>query len=267
MECQSISIQASQKVDYGTASHPEDGNSTPGQCQRTPPKHSEYLRDAIIGFADGLTVPFAVTAGLTAMGSSKVVIIGGLAELVGGCISMGLGAWLGTASDAKSYEVEENKVENEYLETPSSVEHALLEVFSKYGMSPLCARPAVHELMQNERHVVNFLMSAEKNLAKPDPSKAWISALVMGFAYFFGGLTPMLPYFFVHIVEEALLISTVITAVILLGFGYSKAILIGVRGRGAYISALQTLCVGGLAAGVSFGLMRAINHKLEMSKS
>lgn len=151
-------------------------------------RHGDLVRDCIIGFADGLTVPFALTAGLSALGSSKLVILGGLAELFSGSISMGLGAYLAAVTDKKHWEVEEKRERREVAECPQAEEEEIYEIFETYGISREECRGVVTGLRANEDMWVQFMMDFELKLEKPATNKAWIEGLVMGIAYFLGKL-------------------------------------------------------------------------------
>ncbi|KAF2791812.1 DUF125-domain-containing protein [Melanomma pulvis-pyrius CBS 109.77] len=224
--------------------------------------HGEVLRDAIIGFADGLTVPFALTAGLSATGSTHIVIIGGLAELFAGAISMGLGAWLAAKTDQKHYQIEEEREKREVRDMPLAEEQEIYAIFKKYGVERDSVVPIVDCLKGNEDMWVKFMMDFELQLERPNASRAWISALVMGLSYLLGGLIPMIPYFAFHNVNHALLTSIGITIVMLVTFGYLKAFLTGIKKIGVVESILQTLAVGAIAAGASYGIVRGISKAL-----
>ncbi|KAF2170121.1 hypothetical protein M409DRAFT_36014 [Zasmidium cellare ATCC 36951] len=225
--------------------------------------HSVFIRDSIIGFADGLTVPFALTAGLSALGDSKIAFLGGLAELFAGSISMGLGAYLAAVTERKHYEVEECREWIEVRECPQAEEQEIFEIFDRYGISRQASKGVVDGLKVNEEMWVQFMMDFELKLEKPAVRMAWIEGLVMGLSYFFGGLLPMIPYFaFKHNVNNALLTSIGITGVVLLAFGYTKALVTGTSHRDAAWSALQTLTIGALAAGVSYGIVRGVNESI-----
>ncbi|KAH7093388.1 Ccc1 family [Paraphoma chrysanthemicola] len=226
--------------------------------------HSEVLRDAIIGFADGLTVPFALTAGLSAAGSSHIVIIGGTAELFAGAISMGLGAWLAAKTEAKHYHVEEERERREVREMPEAEEEEIYAIFDKYGVSRGSVVSVVEALKKDEDMWVQFMMDFELQLAKPAVSRAWISALVMGLTYLLGGLIPMIPYFAFQDVNHALFTSIGITFVLLVVFGYIKALLTGSKLKDIAGSIVQTVAVGAIAAGTSYGIVRGITRALDM---
>ncbi|KAK4964296.1 hypothetical protein LTR28_003862 [Elasticomyces elasticus] len=222
-------------------------------------RHGDLVRDSIIGFADGLTVPFALTAGLSSLGSSRLVILGGLAELFSGSISMGLGAYLAASTEQKHYEVEEERERKEVQECPQAEEEEIYEIFAKYGITRAAAKGVVEVLKEDEENWVKFMMDFELKLEKADTNRAWIEALVMGVSYFLGGLLPMIPYFAFQNVNHALFTSIGITVLILIVFGYFKAIITGTTRRDAIISAGQTLLVGVVAAGASYGIVRGVD--------
>jgi len=227
-------------------------------------KHSDYgdtVRDVIIGFADGLTVPFALTAGLSSLGSSKLVIIGGLAELFSGAISMGLGAYLAAVTERDHYLSEEKRERDEVATRPEDEREEIFEIMEDYGIGRDAARPLVEKLQRDPEQWIRFMMDFELKLEKPNVSRAWISAATMGAAYFIGGLIPMIPYFAMTNVTHALFVSIGITVVILVVFGFVKnKITIGTIRAGLY-GAAQTLCIGVLAAGTSYGIVRALDSK------
>ncbi|KIW07387.1 uncharacterized protein PV09_02230 [Verruconis gallopava] len=268
--CRSGGTRANHPQDEEQSSHVERLSSSTSSVTVTPSpahtekhnNHSSQLSNAIIGFADGLTVPFALTAGLTAVGSIHLVIVGGLAELFAGAISMGLGAWLAAETERKHYEIEEAREIREVREMPAKEEDEIYEIFEQYAIGRSAAKGVVEALKVNEDMWVKFMMDFELKLEKPDVSKCWISALVMGMSYLMGGLIPMLPYFFMKKVNDALFISIGISVVILLVFGYVKAIFTGTDRKTAVLSAVQTLFVGALAAGTSYGIVRGINDRL-----
>ncbi|KAF2265864.1 DUF125-domain-containing protein [Lojkania enalia] len=216
--------------------------------------NAAFVRDAIIGFADGLTVPFALTAGL----SRHVFIIGGLAELFAGSISMGLGAYLAALTEAKHYVVEEKRERREVEECPVREEEEIYEIFEEFHIHKEVVRPLVECLKSDKDAWVGFMMKFELLLERPRTSRLYLSSLAMGLSYFFGGLVPMIPYFALVDVTHALFVSIGITVVILLAFGYVKAIITGTGHKGAFVSSLQTLAVGVVAAGASYGIVRGI---------
>lgn len=125
--------------------------------------HSVFVRDSIIGFADGLTVPFALTAGLSALGESKIAFLGGLAELFAGSISMGLGAWLAAVTERKHYEVEERREWKEVKECPQAEQEEIYEVFDRYGISRQASTGIVDSLKVNEDMWVKVSLLNERS--------------------------------------------------------------------------------------------------------
>ncbi|KAF2765466.1 DUF125-domain-containing protein [Teratosphaeria nubilosa] len=255
-----------QRNSQATLTHDESGFG--GSCEKPEPdaehsekhtSHGDFVRDGIIGFADGLTVPFALTAGLTALGSTRVVILAGLAELFAGSISMGLGAYLAAVTEKKHYEVEEARERREVRECPKAEEIEIYEIFEKYGIDRAESRGVVEGLKGSEEMWIQFMMDFELKLEKPATTKAFLEGLVMGVSYFFGGLLPMIPYFVFKKVNHALFTSIGITAFILVIFGYAKALLTGCKHKDASWSAVQTLIVGTFAAAVSYGIVRAVD--------
>lgn len=239
------------------------GSSTDEESHAASEEHSstgDIVRDVIIGFADGLTVPFALTAGLSSLGSSKLVIIGGLAELFSGAISMGLGAYLAAVTERDRYMCEEKRERDEVAVKPESEKQEIIEIFDQYGISREASEKVVECLSQDEENWIRFMMDFELKLEKPNVSRAWISAATMGLSYFIGGLMPMIPYFAIKHVTYALFTSIGITFVILLAFGFIKNyVTVGTKRSGVY-GAVQTLLVGTLAAGTSYGIVYGIDH-------
>lgn len=221
--------------------------------------YSDVLRDVIIGFADGLTVPFALTAGLSSLGSTRLVVMGGLAELFSGMISMGLGAYLAAATEAQHYAAEHARECWEVEHVPDVERTEVFDILARYGVSRAAAAPVVRELCADKEQWVRFMMDLELRLAEPDKGRAWISAATMGLSYFVGGLVPMIPYFVMDVARDALFVSIGITVVILLGFGYVKSyVTIRTRKAGLW-GAMQTLVIGALAAGTSYAIVRLLD--------
>lgn len=189
--------------------------------------NGDLIRDITIGFADGLTVPFALTAGLSSLGSTKLVVIGGLAELFSGMISMGLGAYLAAATERQHWEAEYERECWEVDHCPDREREEIYEVLDKYGISRDGAKGVVDELCimtpKGKERWVQFMMDFELQLPEPDTTAAWKSAITMGLSYFVGGLIPMVPYFVMDTAQQALFVSIAITVVILLLFGYVKS--------------------------------------------
>jgi|SRR5579884_3532776 len=218
---------------------------------------SESVRDVVIGMSDGLTVPFALAAGLTgAIAASHLVVTAGLAEIVAGSISMGLGGYLAAKSDAEHYYRERKIEEREVVETPEVEAQEVRDILNGWGLSAKQAEPIIEVFRQNPKAWVDFMMTNELGLEEPHQKRARNSAVTIATAYAVGGIVPLAPYFFVANARQGLPISIVVTLMALLLFGYFKA---RIAGTNAIRSAVQTVVVGGLAAAAAFVLARAIS--------
>jgi VIT1/CCC1 family predicted Fe2+/Mn2+ transporter len=217
---------------------------------------SAIVRDVVIGMADGLTVPFALAAGLTgAINSTNIIVTAGLAEIAAGSIAMGLGGYLAAKSDAEHYAKERERERREVAEIPHEEMREVAEVFQAYGLSEDETWPIVQALKRQPQNWIDFMMRFELGLEKPDPSRALISAATIAGAYIAGGLIPLAPYIFVDAASKALLFSVVMTLAALFTFGYVKGHFTGTR---PMRSALQTSLIGSVAAGAAFGIARLI---------
>ncbi len=218
---------------------------------------SETVRDIVIGMSDGLTVPFALAAGLSGIANSTAIVItGGLAEIAAGSIAMGLGGYLAARSDAEHYATERATEQHE-VDTIPEVEIAEVEqVFLSYGLEKEQSSLVAKALSLRPDAWVDFMMRFELGLEEPDPKRALRSALTIGFSYIAGGLVPLAPYMLVHTPATALLFSIGFTILALSVFGYVKGRFTGTR---PFRSAMQTAMIGGLAAAAAFGLAKAIS--------
>jgi len=215
------------------------------------------VRDVVIGMSDGLTVPFALAAGLSgAVDNSHIVVVAGLAEIAAGSIAMGLGGYLAARSDAEHYESERLREEREVQEIPDEEALEVQKVFADYGLSHDESVPVVQALTRKPKQWVDFMMRFELGLEAPDPKRAVQSALTIAASYICGGIIPLAPYMTLHSARMALVWSVVVTLLALGIFGYIKGRFTGSRpGR----SATQTIVIGGLAAGAAFLLARLIS--------
>ena len=217
---------------------------------------SDTVRDIVIGMADGLTVPFALAAGLSgAVASSKIVVTAGLAEVAAGSIAMGLGGYLAARSEAEHYE-NERKREVREVETVPEIEAAeVQEIFQNYGLNEAQSVLVVDAMRRNPATWIDFMMRFELGLEEPDPKRALQSAFTIAASYIVGGLIPLAPYMLEADVGAALRVSVGVTLVALAIFGAVKGHFTGAaRGK----SALQTALVGGLAATAAFAIARWI---------
>jgi VIT1/CCC1 family predicted Fe2+/Mn2+ transporter len=217
----------------------------------------EVVRDVVIGMSDGLTVPFALAAGLSgAVDNSHIVVVAGLAEIAAGSIAMGLGGYLAAKSDAEHYESERQREAREVQEIPDEEAREVQKVFADYGLSSEESVPVVQALTRKPKEWVDFMMRFELGLEEPDPRRAVQSALTIAVSYVAGGIIPLSPYMTLHSARMALGWSVLVTLIALGVFGYVKGRFTGSRpGR----SATQTVVIGGLAAGAAFLLAKLIS--------
>jgi VIT1/CCC1 family predicted Fe2+/Mn2+ transporter len=218
---------------------------------------SDLLKDIVIGMSDGLTVPFALAAGLSGAvnGNVSLVWIAGIAEIAAGSIAMGLGGYLAGKTDQDHYNSE---LKNEYWELEHKREVEIEEVrkvFIEWGLSKQTAEEATQEIIKDNDRWVEFMMKHELGLEKPDPKRAHKSAFNIGLSYIVGGFIPLIPYFFVDTALIGLKYSAMITLVCLFIFGYFKSKMTGVN---PWIGSLKVMLIGATAASVAFGIARLI---------
>ena len=213
----------------------------------------------VIGLSDGLTVPFALAAGLAgAVAATRLVVLAGLAEIAAGSIAMGLGGYLASRGDSEHFASERRREEMEVVERPKDEEEEIYEIFSAYGVARAAATPVLRSLQANPPAYVDFMMRFELGLEEPAPGRAWRSALTIALAYIVGGFVPLAPYLISHNIADALRLSIGITLFALLLFGGLKGRLLG---SPVVRSALQTMLIGGLAAAVAFALARLLSGR------
>jgi VIT1/CCC1 family predicted Fe2+/Mn2+ transporter len=217
----------------------------------------DTVRDVVIGMSDGLTVPFALAAGLSgAVTAAHVVITAGLAEVAAGSIAMGLGGYLAARSDAEHYASELKREEREIVDVPDAEAAEVSDVFRTYGLTADETDHVVAALRTRPTAWRDFMMRFELGLEAPDPKRALRSALTIAAAYAVGGMVPLGPYFFAADVREGLKVSAGVTMVALFVFGFVKSRFTGApQLRGA----LQTVLIGALAAGAAFLIARAVS--------
>jgi vacuolar iron transporter family protein len=217
---------------------------------------SDMVRDIVIGMADGLTVPFALAAGLTgAIAQSRLIITAGFAEIAAGSIAMGLGGYLAARGDAEHYIQEKSREYDEVRRIPEAEAKEVTDIFRSYGLSESESSSVIQSLRQRPKDWVAFMMRFELGLEEPQPSRAWKSALTIALAYVVGGMIPLSAYLFLADARTALGLSVIVTLVALAVFGGVKGKFTGVP---ALRSAVQTTMTGGLAAAAAFGIARWI---------
>lgn len=213
-------------------------------------KSSDFITDIVIGMSDGLTVPFALAAGLSgAVASASIVTTAGIAEIVAGSIAMGLGGYLAGQTEQEHYESELKREYEEVERVPEREKQEIREVFENYGLSPEAQEIVVECISKDKDKWVDFMMRFELGLERPNPNRARNSALTIGVAYITGGFIPLLPYFYVTKPEEGLLYSAELTLLALLVFGYFKS---KVTGQNPIIGSLKVTSIGAAAAAAAY---------------
>jgi len=217
----------------------------------------ETVRDIVIGMSDGLTVPFALAAGLTgAISQTHLIVTAGFAEIAAGSIAMGLGGYLAARGDAEHYAHEQAREEEEIISKPEAEAQEVRDIFRSYGLTAEECATVVESLRQRPKDWVTFMMRFELGLEQPEAGRAWKSALTIAGAYVLGGIVPLSAYLFLSDIHRALLVSAFTTLIALALFG-------GIKGRFTGVpvlrAALQTTLIGGLAAAAAFGIARWIS--------
>ncbi len=211
---------------------------------------SATVRDLVIGMADGLTVPFALAAGLSgAVAANPLIVTAGLAEIAAGCVAMGLGGYLAARTDAQHYVVERAREEQETHDWAERERWEVMAVLHRFGLRGQSLQDATEAICSDRKRWVDFMMKFELEMSEPEPGRAAKSAMTIGGAYLVGGMIPLLPYMLYSDTGKSLLVSCIATGVALLGFGWLKA---SATGLPPVKGALQTFAVGGLAATVAF---------------
>lgn len=219
---------------------------------------SDLVTDIVIGMSDGLTVPFALAAGLSgAVSTNAIVITAGLAEVAAGSIAMGLGGYLAGKTELDHYNAEKTREEWEVDHLPDREKDEVREIFAGMGMSPATQLLIVEEMAKDKDKWVDFMMRYELGLEKPDPKRARNSALNIGVSYIVGGLVPLTPYFFTAHPYDGLRWSAAITVICLFIFGFFKA---KVTGQNALGGAIKVMLIGSVAAAAAFFIARLFNH-------
>jgi VIT1/CCC1 family predicted Fe2+/Mn2+ transporter len=217
---------------------------------------SDAVRDIVIGMSDGLTVPFAIAAGMSgAAVAANIVVTAGVAEIAAGSISMGLGGYLAGRTDVEHYETERKREMRETEEVPKEETREVAGILRDLGLSEEEALPVVDALRRDRSKWVDFMMRFELGLEKPDPRRALQSAITIALSYALSGFIPLGPYIVMSSVQSALYVSVGVTLVALFLFGYVKGRVTGIH---ALRSGLQTTLIGGLAAGAAFVIARLI---------
>lgn len=220
---------------------------------------SETIRDIVIGMSDGLTVPFALAAGLSgAVSSSTLVVTAGIAEIVAGSIAMGLGGYLAGRTEVDHYQSELKREYDEVERVPEQEKAEVKKVFADFGLSKHLQDEIADELAKDKTQWVEFMMRYELGLEEPNANRATQSAITIGISYIVGGIIPLSPYIIIHEAQEALYYSCGVTIICLFIFGYFKS---KMTGQPALSGALKVVIIGALAAGAAFIMAKLITGK------
>ena len=220
-------------------------------------KNSDFITDVVIGMSDGLTVPFALAAGLSgAVSNTSIITTAGLAEIVAGCIAMGLGGFLAGQTEVEHYDAELRREYEEVETMPEKEKKEVMEIFAEYGLDAHSQQVVVEALSKNKDKWVDFMMKFELGLEKPNPNRARNSALTIGGSYMIGGILPLLPYFFTQNASTGLLNSCIVTVLCLLIFGIFKS---KVTGQPLLIGSLKVTIIGILAATAAYTVAKLIS--------
>jgi len=221
-------------------------------------RSSDFITDIVIGMSDGLTVPFALAAGLSgAVHSNSVVITAGIAEIVAGSIAMGLGGYLAGKTEQEHYQAELEREYNEVENVPEKEKEEVKEVFALYGLNGSAQNIIAAELAKDKDKWVDFMMKYELGLEKPDAHRARNSAATIGISYIIGGLIPLTAYFFTHTPYQGLFISSILTVICLFLFGYFKS---KVTGQPPLKGAFKVTLIGIIAAAAAFLIAKTVNN-------
>jgi VIT1/CCC1 family predicted Fe2+/Mn2+ transporter len=241
----------------------------------------DVVRDVVIGLSDGLTVPFALTAGLSSLGESKLVVLGGIAELIAGAISMGIGGFLASQAERDHYRFLRRTTKARVRRScDGEMEREVHAVLGAVGVDEKVSRQLAHSLLEVESAIerndndlqdeerglrwsqsvgiTEFLLKFGEGLEEVPTRRLYVSAFTIGMGYLLGGVIPLLPYFFIPKAHIALMYSSIFTGIVLLVFGAVKARITGAAGKGAggYVwGAVSTLAVGGAAAAAAYGIV------------
>jgi len=221
-------------------------------------KSSAFITDIVIGMSDGLTVPFALAAGLSgAVQSNSIVITAGIAEIVAGSIAMGLGGYLAGKTEQEHYATEQKREYEEVVDKPEVEKQEVREALAGFGLSKNAQDVVADELAKDKDQWVRFMMKYELCLEEPDVNRARNSAANIGISYIVGGLIPLSGYFFTKTPHEGLLVSSILTVICLFIFGYFKT---KVTGQSPFKGAFKVTAIGIAAAGAAFIVAKTFNH-------
>ena len=218
---------------------------------------SNIVRDIIIGMADGLTVPFALTAGLSGvLDTNHLIIVSGVSEIAAGCISMGLGGFLAGQTEVEHYDSELKREYEEVEKVPETERKEVEEIFIEMGVDEALSKQVTLQISQDKHKWVDFMMRFELGLDKPDKNRAYQSAITIALAYLAGGFIPLFPYLVTSNNQHGFYWSCAITILALVIFGYFKS---KVTGQPLLSGTLKVAFTGILAAAAAFIIAKLIS--------
>src|ERR1017187_10116784 len=221
-------------------------------------QQSEFVRDIVIGLSDGLTVPFALAAGLSsAVSNNTIIITAGVAEIIAGSIAMGLGGYLAGRTEIDHYNSEPDREYREIKEFNDVERKEVKDIFAQYGLSPQSQELIITEMVKDEDKWVDFMMRYELGLEKPDIYRARKSAFNIGGAYIVGGVIPLMGYIFTNTPKDGLIYSSIITVMCLMVFGFLKS---KVTGQNPWKGALKVTSIGVIAAAAAYLIAKFVSH-------
>ncbi len=220
-------------------------------------KNTTLIKDIIIGMSDGLTVPFALTAGLSGvLNTNHLIIISGLAEITAGCISMGLGGFLAGQSEVEHYNAELKREYDEIESVPLTELKEVEDIFINMGVSELLSKQVAREVSKNKDHWSDLMMKLELNMEQPAKNHAAISAATISISYLVGGFIPLFPYIIANNSKTGFQVSCIVTILALIIFGYSKS---KMTGQPLLKGTLKVAVTGIVAAAAAFLLAKAVS--------
>jgi VIT1/CCC1 family predicted Fe2+/Mn2+ transporter len=216
------------------------------------------VREAILGLSDGITVPFAIAAGLVSASTDATIIIAAvLSEIVAGSISMGLGEYLAMNTEAEHYARERKREESETENKPEVEKQEVADIFQKFGLSEEESERVTASLSTRKKDWVDFMMRFELGLLEPDKRQALKGGVTIALAYALGGLIPLSPYIFLsHDVALAFKVSIAVTVCTFVIFGYIRGRLVA---SNPWKGVFQTVLIGSIAATAAFLIAKLVS--------
>jgi VIT1/CCC1 family predicted Fe2+/Mn2+ transporter len=218
---------------------------------------SNLIKDIIIGMSDGLTVPFALTAGLSGvLNTTHLIIVSGLSEIIAGCISMGLGGYLAGQSEVEAYDMVLNREKSEIETVPNLEVKEVEDILVGMGVEGPLSKQVALQISRDKNKWADFMMKLELQMEKPEEHRAARSAGTIAFSYLVGGMIPLSPYIFISDSKTGLLISCIATILALIVFGFFKS---KMTGQPVIKGTLKVTITGIVAAGAAFLLAKWVD--------